>query len=166
MSQHTPIPWGIEQTEDKNWVGPMRDFGHKVKEIVFSLERGEELKFHVRARADANAEFICLAVNNFKPMREAIQALVDLYADLVKSGDCGGWNPEKDKEVIAARAVLALAKGENAGCDRCGTNDRALGKQVCPQCEGDGEQPGAPIEPERVAVCDMCHGSGKAGLGQ
>lgn len=31
---------------------------------------------------------------------------------------------------------------------------------VCPRCDGSGEEPGAPVEMERVALCDRCKGSG------
>jgi hypothetical protein len=31
---------------------------------------------------------------------------------------------------------------------------------TCPHCDGDGEEPGAPISTEEVAVCNLCLGSG------
>lgn len=38
---------------------------------------------------------------------EALRSLLDSYLALVNSGDCGNWNPESEREVIAARAALA-----------------------------------------------------------
>lgn len=40
-------------------------------------------------------------------LREALVGMVDMYIDLVNSGDAGNWDPEKDKEVIAARLALS-----------------------------------------------------------
>lgn len=39
-------------------------------------------------------------------MREALQNLLYSYLRLANSGDCGNWDPEEEKEVIAARAAL------------------------------------------------------------
>ena len=41
----------------------------------------------------------------------ALHALLERYTDLVNCGDCGNWNPEREDQVIAARAALA-AVGE------------------------------------------------------
>jgi hypothetical protein len=38
---------------------------------------------------------------------KALADLLDRYVELVVSGDCGNWNPEKEPEVVAARAVLS-----------------------------------------------------------
>ncbi len=32
--------------------------------------------------------------------------------------------------------------------------------QACPHCGGDGEEPGAPVDPNLVAVCMLCKGKG------
>ena len=37
--------------------------------------------------------------------------LLDHYIQLVNSGDCGHWDPEKEERVIAARATIAKATG-------------------------------------------------------
>ena len=39
-------------------------------------------------------------------MRIALEKLLNMYFDMVNSGDCGNWNPEEDDEVIEARAAL------------------------------------------------------------
>ena len=36
----------------------------------------------------------------------ALKGLTDMYVSMVNSGDCGNWDPEKDKEVIAARSAI------------------------------------------------------------
>ena len=33
--------------------------------------------------------------------------------------------------------------------------------QDCPNCDGTGEEPGAPEEPGMVAVCNLCNGEGR-----
>ncbi len=40
-------------------------------------------------------------------LRETLARLLERYTQLVNCGDCGNWNPEKEDEVIAARAALA-----------------------------------------------------------
>lgn len=57
------------------------------------------------ARAEANAHLIAAAPEMF----EALSGLLDRYLSLANSGDAGFWNPEKEDEVIAARAALAKA---------------------------------------------------------
>jgi hypothetical protein len=39
-------------------------------------------------------------------LEAALAALLDRYVGLVNCGDCGFWDPEKEPEVIAARAAL------------------------------------------------------------
>lgn len=43
QAQWTPGPWGIEQTRDMLWVGPMRADGHKVDSVVVGLNIDREL---------------------------------------------------------------------------------------------------------------------------
>ena len=31
---------------------------------------------------------------------------------------------------------------------------------ICPRCEGDGEEVGAPVDTDGVWVCELCHGEG------
>ena len=45
-------------------------------------------------------------------MEEALNDLLNHYTNLVNCGDCGNWNPEEEKEVIAARKALTKARGE------------------------------------------------------
>ena len=44
---------------------------------------------------------------------KALNGMVEMYADMVNSGDCGFWDPEKVKEVIAARGALSLASHDS-----------------------------------------------------
>lgn len=43
---------------------------------------------------------------------EALDDLVNRYAGMINSGDCGFWDPETETEVIKARAALRKARGE------------------------------------------------------
>ena len=45
-----------------------------------------------------------------KELADALESMTERYTDLVNSGDAGFWNPETDKPVIQARAVLAKFK--------------------------------------------------------
>lgn len=61
MSEHTPGPWGIEQTNNCNWIGPMRRApSRKVKELVVHTDR-EGLTIDALAKSDANARLIAAA---------------------------------------------------------------------------------------------------------
>lgn len=43
-------------------------------------------------------------------LRVALRQLLTRYLELVNCGDCGNWNPEKELEVIDARAALTSEK--------------------------------------------------------
>jgi hypothetical protein len=58
------------------------------------------------------AAFICRSVNSHGALVSALIGMVEMYADLVNSGDAGFWDPEKVDEVKQARAALAVARGE------------------------------------------------------
>lgn len=45
-----------------------------------------------------------------KRLLEASKAMLERYVALVNCGDCGNWNPETEKEVIALRAAIADAE--------------------------------------------------------
>lgn len=47
---------------------------------------------------------IALSIN--KDLNAALRNITERYCDLVNSGDAGHWNPEKEKEVIAARKAM------------------------------------------------------------
>lgn len=67
--KHTPGPWGVEQTGDTNWIGPLRGNG-KVAEIVCSTDR-EGLKRSALERNDANAHLIAAAPDMLDTLRAA-----------------------------------------------------------------------------------------------
>ena len=56
----------------------------------------------------ANAHLIAAAPD----MYEALEGMIDMYTALINSGDCGNWDPEEDKEVIAARKSITKARGD------------------------------------------------------
>ncbi|HHA2880671.1 hypothetical protein [Stenotrophomonas maltophilia] len=60
-SKHTPGPWGIEQTDDTNWIGFMRPDGKKVELIVCTTSRDNFFKPETQERNDANARLIAAA---------------------------------------------------------------------------------------------------------
>ena len=51
-----------------------------------------------------------LAATESDALRAALVGMVDMYVEMVESGDCGFWDAEKVPQVIAARAALAEAK--------------------------------------------------------
>jgi hypothetical protein len=85
--KHTPGPWGIEQTENHNWIGPLRNKSHKVWEIVCSTERGP-LKPDALERSDANAHLIAAAPDLLEACKAALWAGIkdiDGEPDLVRA---------------------------------------------------------------------------------
>lgn len=73
-NKYTPAPWGVEQTEDTNWVGPLRADG-KCHTIVCYTDR-EGLKDSAREINDANAHLIAAApllLEALEAMREAVK---------------------------------------------------------------------------------------------
>lgn len=46
------------------------------------------------------------AATRIERLEAALKGMVDIYVSLVNCGDCGNWNPEKENEVIGARAAL------------------------------------------------------------
>ena len=47
-----------------------------------------------------------IAKERERVLREALENLLYRYVELIKSGDCGNWNPEEELQVIKARAAL------------------------------------------------------------
>lgn len=63
--------------------------------------------------ADAELEANARLISASPEILEALQGMVKKYTELVESGDAGFWDAEKEPEVIAARAAIAKALGEN-----------------------------------------------------
>lgn len=73
-------------------------------ESTFKHWRERALKAEATSPADSQERLGKLAA--------AATAFLDMYVDMVNSGDCGFWNPEEDPEVINLRAALASKDGE------------------------------------------------------
>lgn len=90
--QHTPGPWGIEQTDCTNWIGPLRADG-KVEAIVADTDR-EGLREDVLIRNDADARLISAAPELFaacKPVLAEAKEREDYMHDT--------WNPDAHVEL-------------------------------------------------------------------
>lgn len=55
------IPWGVERTPDMLWIGPMRPDGHKVAEIVCTIETDPTYSQDAMRRRDDHARLIAAA---------------------------------------------------------------------------------------------------------
>jgi hypothetical protein len=51
----------------------------------------------------------CESVDVVKDLVAALKALTSKYVELIGEAGCYRWDPEKDAEVIAARAAIAKA---------------------------------------------------------
>lgn len=98
MSAHTPGPWGIEQTDDTNWIGFMRPHDRKVELIVCTTARDFTLKDEAREENDANARLIAAAPE----LLEAAMAFIAPF---------DGIEVVHDGDIAKARAAIAKATG-------------------------------------------------------
>lgn len=109
----TPGPWGIEQTRDMLWVGPMRPDGHKVEDVVVGLNIDSELTATAALRQLHNARLIAAAPELLEVARDAIE-IITLYVEPQAMGavsqDGKQW-PLRDEYLDNIRAVVAKATG-------------------------------------------------------
>ena len=68
-------------------------------------------------------------------LRQAEQALLKRYAELVNSGDAGNWYQEAELEVIAARQALALPTAEQVDDINVAESFTSVTKTAAPVCE-------------------------------
>lgn len=106
----TPGPWRFEAHQGYPGIDPDGQkwpFGYITgRQPIFELNVFLEYPAD-ELRAAANA--MAAAPDTMAALRE----LLDLYVGLVNCGDCGFWDPEKEAEVIAARAAIAKAEGRS-----------------------------------------------------
>lgn len=93
---HTGTPWSQYMS------GPMI---HGADGFYIGIMQGKN--------ADKDAAYIVECVNSHaslveevERLREALETFVSEYVEMVNSGDCGFWDPEKEDKVIAARKAL------------------------------------------------------------
>jgi len=95
----TSWPWGIEQTAENLWIGPLRPDGMKVEQVVVGLNFDSELTTAAKTRKLANAQLIAASPE----LLEALQGCVEMLEDL---GYAGGLT------LAQATAAIAKATGE------------------------------------------------------
>lgn len=109
--KHTPGPWKWEPDRDSYRGSLLASTGQRVIEFEqFSCGGGGEYPVCDSARlniSDADARLIAAAPE----ILEALENFVAKYVQIIASGDCGFWDPEKEQHVIDARAVIAKATG-------------------------------------------------------
>jgi hypothetical protein len=109
----TPGPWGVEQTDDTNWVGPLRRSGDgKVFGVVCSTDR-EGLQPNVRRRHDANARLIAAAPELRQALLEVVGDSYALEAYTPVCRFCARPEGEShDPECTLQIVLAALAKAD------------------------------------------------------
>jgi hypothetical protein len=83
------------RTHDSEYINPLP------KRTSFHVN-----SFAVQGRRDMLHHFATLTEQNER-LREAFRFLLDRYTQLVNCGDCGDWDPETERPVIAAREALS-----------------------------------------------------------
>ena len=96
----TPGPWGVEHTDEKLWVGPMRAEGGKVADVVAPIEWGRDYRPDFLSKQEANAHLIASAP-------DLLQATVALYSLLATDARYEG-----SECMDMARAAISRARGE------------------------------------------------------
>lgn len=112
MENVTPWPWGIEQTDDRNWIGFMRPDGRKVELIVCHTDRYSFTK-EARERSDADARLIAAAPE----LLEALDLMVRSAYEVSTAINPRGYSWSEgylDEALVHARAAIAKATGESA----------------------------------------------------
>ena len=94
MSKFTKGPWYINKVSDDVYIDTQT--GWTIAKV-----------FDANGLVE-NASLIAAAPD----IHEALEGMIDMYTALINSGDCGNWDPEEDKEVIAARKSITKARGD------------------------------------------------------
>ena len=74
----TPLPWGIEETENTLWIGKLRDDG-KCGEVIVAIETGAALRNDVNEKNIANAAHIVRSVNAHDDLLAAARAVLNEF---------------------------------------------------------------------------------------
>lgn len=98
----TAVEWGVEQTQDTNWIGPLCADG-KIAQAIFSNER-EGLKPECLEANDAVAYLVAASPRLY----DALEGLLDEQNGPPLVKHAARWQAAVD----AARSALALARGE------------------------------------------------------
>lgn len=125
MIKHTPGPWGIEQTDDTNWIGFMRPHDPKKVELIVCTTSRESLTDEALARNDANARLIAAApdlLEALKGLLDDVQGLMSEskgVAGLHLNGDVADWASldeggrfERLSNMSAAIAAISKVTGQ------------------------------------------------------
>lgn len=107
ISKATPRPYALMEssTSDNRGAFHLYLIEEKTGRKIAAIWGKDEEK-------SATGALLVRAVNAHEALAAALRELLDRYTDLVNCGDCGSWDPEKEHQVIAARAALALADGK------------------------------------------------------
>jgi hypothetical protein len=115
MKTHTPGPWLVRFDEDRFDSklsvlevidGRDESLNHPQGELVLARVNVSAFAPHMDEPL-ANARLIAAAPE----LLAALEAVTKAYVELVQSDYPPSWSAEKDSEVIAARAAIAKAKG-------------------------------------------------------
>lgn len=82
---HTPIPWKFIKHSQGEWLGNIRGSYGLVDGIENIRTISCQTKYGSIGEAEANAEFICYAVNNIERLEKVNEALVEALEVLKRS---------------------------------------------------------------------------------
>jgi hypothetical protein len=139
---HTPTPWKVTNLRSR----PNQSF----RIAASGIGVAETIEDHDIVDGLANAEHIVLCVNAHDDLVAALANLMDQLEGIgiyIPGEDAGQWADAAGLSFSKAeQAIAKLEGGANAGCDRCGVNNRAPGSEYCSEClEGMAEAKGFEI---------------------
>ena len=111
-AQHTPGPWGIEQTGQTLWVGPMQPNAAKVDHVVVSLSFDNELTHAAKVRQLDNAQVIAAAPELLDALDELQSSIERRWLGETDRKRANAVSPRTEEALVAARAAIAKARGE------------------------------------------------------
>jgi len=91
---------------DPDGISPERIERLKLNFLEAITEGPEALTPDLLAEA---IELLSAQAATIAQLRQALTELVERYTELINSGDCGFWDPEKEHQVKAAREALRNA---------------------------------------------------------
>lgn len=127
-SRAEPGPWKVASNEWNLRAAPWRgavgieaDFDLAVPSLLLWTTRGgaqqENAEFIAAARTDVPAlcDELDAARQRIAELKTALKGMTERYCDLIRSEDCGNWDPESEHTVKAARKALQDAlRGEQS----------------------------------------------------
>lgn len=150
VSGHTPGPWGVEQTETTNWIGPMRRHGKKVAQIVASTNR-KDLKPEYLVRNDADAVLLARAPSLAKKEKVLRDRVTELERALPLIGELSRYIHLHGPASMASQRLVWRARDCRETLEPATKNELAPAILIAPEPPETRE-----VRVEYLKACARC----------